>query len=94
VNYSDRTRRTDRKIESHTSERMVAVLPRIRIPGAPAFSWIPASEADRLRIYIPSVGKEMKPRDGRPLTPYHDSGVATRRMASVRIASIPQPARD
>jgi hypothetical protein len=52
---------------------MVAVLPRIRILGAPAVSWIPASEADQLRIFIPSISNQVKPGERRPLTRHLES---------------------
>jgi hypothetical protein len=68
VNYADWFRRADRKLKSFKHDRMVAVLPRIRIAGAPAVILIPESEVDQPRIYIPAAGERVEPGERRPMT--------------------------
>ena len=50
----------------------LACRPRIRIPGAPVRTWIPADRVTELRLWIPS---SEDPGDGiemRPMTPMED----------------------
>jgi hypothetical protein len=72
MNYADWFRRTDRQLKSLSLERMIRVFPRIGIPGAP-LTWIPESESDQARIYIPADGEEVELGERRPLTPYRES---------------------
>jgi hypothetical protein len=73
MNFADWFRRTDKKLKSLLSERMIATIPRIRIPGGPTVTCIPESEADQPRIYIPDAGEEVEPGERRQMNKYHEA---------------------
>ena len=54
------------RIEALRPADVVACRPRIRIPGAPQITWIPASQADKLHIYIPKHGEHLPAGVRRP----------------------------
>ena len=72
MNHLDRFRRLAKRVEALVPEPMVAVRPRIRIPGAPPCVEALAIDAQRPRLYIPDLAEHVSIDERRPLASYRE----------------------